>query len=68
MSFVAKYDGWCHGCRQPINEGDRLEWVDGEVVHEDCVPDAVREEPPRPTCPTCWQIVSVTGACGCDPE
>lgn len=68
MTFKAKYDGLCSACKEPIRVGDKLEWVGGEVVHSECIPDDVQEKPTRPTCPKCWQIVSVTGACGCDPE
>lgn len=68
MSFRAKYDGFCHECRESIAEGDRLDWSEGQVVHEDCLPDAVKDEAPRPTCPKCWQVIASNGACGCDPE
>lgn len=66
MSFVAKYDGRCGECSERISEGDHLEFVDGGVVHLDCVPDHTTEAPARPTCAKCWQILSVSGACGCD--
>ena len=68
MTFTAKYDGICPECKEPIRKGDQLEWFDGSVLHAACEPDAVRDEAPRPTCPRCWQVLSVSGACGCDPE
>lgn len=68
MSFKAKYDGWCRECGEPIHAGEELKWDEGVVVHAECVPDADKDEAPRPTCPKCWQVRSVSGACGCDPE
>lgn len=70
MTFIAKYDGTCAGCGEPISEGDRLEWADGpnggRAVHEDCTEDlALAKDTTRPTCPKCWQLVAVNGACGC---
>lgn len=38
--FLARYDGRCPGCDEPIYEGDRVGWVDGEVCCEDCVGEA----------------------------
>lgn len=70
MTFQAKYDGICGECKEPIYKGDQLVWDDdhGNAVHSECVPDDAKEKPLRATCPKCWQILSVTGACGCDPE
>lgn len=68
MSFKAKYDGICSECKEPIYKDDELDWVDKQVVHADCLQDALKEHVDRPTCPKCWQVLSVAGACGCDPE
>ena len=68
MSFKAKFDGWCGECREPIVKDDELEWLEGSVVHADCLADAVRDEAPRPTCSKCWQVTATNGSCGCDPE
>ena len=68
MSFKAKYDGRCSECAQDIFKDDELDWFDGQVVHADCLPDAAKDKVERPTCSKCWQVLSVAGACGCDPE
>lgn len=67
--FIAKYDGTCADCKESIYAGDRLVYNhDGRVAHVDCERDEGHEErPTRPTCPKCWQVMSVTGSCGCDP-
>lgn len=75
MSFSAKYDGRCGECGEEIAEGDLLEWVDTargrKAVHADECADRAEDKQnqamtKRPTCPDCWQVVSVSGACGCD--
>ena len=68
MAFIAKYDGRCTACKGDIYEGDSLDFADGSVVHSDCLPDAMREEVPRPTCPKCWQVIAANGACGCEDD
>lgn len=34
--FTARYDGRCAGCDAGIGEGDRVRYVDGQLVHEGC--------------------------------
>lgn len=73
MTFKAKYDGWCTECHEPIREGDRLEFSDDGVVHEECLPEAEVAKyralgVERPICPRCFTIPAANGACGCDPE
>ncbi len=65
MTFTAKYDGRCAECEDTIYAGDVLEWVRGQVVHVDCVPDDTKDKPTRPTCPDCWQEIPASGECGC---
>lgn len=68
MTFKAKYDGLCVECKEAIYKGDDLVWVDGQAAHADCQPDEAKDQVERPTCPTCWQVKSVTGACGCEDD
>lgn len=35
-SFVAKYDGKCTECQEPIAAGDDAGFADGEIVCDDC--------------------------------
>jgi hypothetical protein len=68
VTFTAKYDGRCSSCSEVISAGEQLEWTDDQAVHRDCLADAEAKEAARPTCPKCWMTISVSGACGCDPE
>jgi hypothetical protein len=52
-AFTARYTGRCAAdCRNPIEPGDHVQYVDDELVHVGCQPAA----PPRPAvvCTTCW--------------
>lgn len=68
MTFKAKHDGLCVECKEAIYQGDDLVWVDGQAAHVDCQPDADKGHVEGPTCPKCWQVKSVTGACGCEDD
>lgn len=68
MTFTAQYDGTCGICSESIRKGDRLDHFDGEVVHTSCLPTSARDTVTGHTCPICWEVKSVSGACGCDPS
>lgn len=64
MTFRARYDGRCSSCHNVIEVGDILEWSDeNQAVHLDCAHHDA-ELTPRPTCPTCWIELPLTGTCG----
>lgn len=65
MTFLAKYASVCpgQGCEDPIDIGDIVEWVEGHVVHEGCMPPP--EVKPRPVCTDCWMEVALNGSCSC---
>lgn len=67
MSFLAKYPGRCAAdCDDPIYPGDIVESVDGQLVHEGCIPTPAFIPEPRPVCPKCWLEQATNGSCGCD--
>lgn len=66
MTFTAKYDGTCAAeCGERVHPGDRVKYVDDQLVHEGCVPAQVVERAPRPVCPECFTETAVNGACAC---
>lgn len=70
-TFEAKYSSRCPDCPEPIEPGDEVVYVDDTVVHARCEEAFVKrvaEEESAETCTSCWQLRSVTGACGCEPE
>lgn len=65
--FEARYPGTCLRGRDQIDVGDLLVY-DEEVeawVHQACKHDTADDPAPRPPCQSCWQVPSVSGACGC---
>jgi len=63
----ARYPGTCLRGRDQIDVGDLLvhdEELDA-WVHAGCAHDPADEPAPAPPCTTCWQVPSVSGACGC---
>jgi hypothetical protein len=64
-TFLAKYNTACPGagCDEDIEVGDIVEWIEGQVVHEGCLPPA--EVKPRPVCGECFMEITPSGACGC---
>ena len=61
--FIAKFDGHCAACDQPIKAGFRVKYdPDGDLVHATC---------PRPLtyCPACNLVLPASGVCGvCDDD
>jgi len=37
--FTAAFPGTCEECGEPIEIGDDVQYVDDELVHEDCNPE-----------------------------
>ena len=37
--FTATYRGRCNECGEPVEIGDDVQFVDDELVHEDCNPE-----------------------------
>ena len=37
--FTAAYPGTCAECLDEIEPGDEVQYVDDELIHEDCNPD-----------------------------
>lgn len=37
--FTASYHGRCNECGEEIAPGDSVQYVDDELLHEDCNPD-----------------------------
>jgi hypothetical protein len=69
VSFRAKYNGWCVECEEPIRAGDEIQYdAADQVVHVSCAASDRTDVQgnPRPVCPRCFQMKSVSGACGCD--
>lgn len=67
MAFTARYEGRCAApdCRDRIERGDAVEYVDEQLVHEGCVPAPMVERAPRPVCGECFTEVALNGACSC---
>lgn len=64
----ARYPGRCLRGDDQIDVGDLLV-RDDELdawVHHTCAQDRSTEPAAAPPCQTCWQIPSVSGACGCE--
>lgn len=69
MSFEAKYRSLCMACDEYIRPGQRAQYEDGEVVHASCdlaTPEAMMAL--GTPCEKCWQVPSISGACGCDDD
>lgn len=56
-SFAARFPNTCGWCRNPIAAGQRVQYIDDDLVHVTCPP------PPK-TCPTCHLILPASGVCG----
>lgn len=77
MSFTARYHGRCGGCDEQIVPGEEVAFDDdGEVVHESCgfpspstrwpeAPDSEPDLTAGESCPECFTILAVNGACAC---
>lgn len=66
MTFTAKYSGRCAAdCGDPIDPGDAVEYVDGQLVHDGCNPPAEVEREARPVCSHCFTEIALNGACSC---
>ena len=65
MDFPALYPGKCAADCGWINPGDDVEWVDGHLVHVECMPEPEVERKPRPVCPECFTEIALNGACQC---
>lgn len=62
--FLAQYAGTCDRCEGSIRQGQRVKFVDGDLVHTGCadgegVLTVTRKEE---TCEMCWLI----RPCGCE--
>lgn len=63
--ILATYVGECPDCDQPIRPGDPIDqYGDMPWAHTTCPPPP----PVTPPCPACWQVPSLSGACGCPGE
>lgn len=62
-SIEAHYETECGDCNSRIKTGTRIEVRDGRWCHVVC-PDALLSLE-RLVCPSCFQELSVSGACGC---
>jgi hypothetical protein len=63
--FPARFDGTCAAdCENRIHPGDRVQYVDGQLMHAACAPAPEPTEQPQepPVCGVCWQ----TKPCRCD--
>lgn len=63
MAFEAKYSGWCRNCGERIGLGDCVDYLHGQIVHDQC-PDEI--EPAGPgrqerKCPDC--LLTHAGEC-----
>lgn len=62
-TFDARYGGTCScGCAERINPGDEVAYIDGKVLHADCVRDGTLPDRPLSFCSDCWLALP----CGCD--
>lgn len=58
-SFPARFDGKCAaGCDSRIHPGDRVRYEEGQLVHDECAPNAdpLTIGPRETVCPDCWCI------------
>lgn len=62
--FRARYPGHCEGCGEEFDPDEEVFYLNGDIyIDHDCAAD---DDSPRPkTCPSCFQIFSASGACGC---
>lgn len=60
----AKYGGVCGGCDERIRAGQKVAYVDDELVHATCVDVPGRVEKKTETCTECW----LEKPCPCDDE
>lgn len=56
MSFPARWPGTCTSCGDDFDEGDEIEYRDGEIVGTSCCGD---EPPPRRRGPAATATVSL---------
>lgn len=65
--FTARYAGHCADgdCGEPIRGGDSVQFIDGELVHEGCIPGRATDTTPRPVCGECFTEIALNGACAC---
>jgi hypothetical protein len=70
MSFRARYAGWCSVCKDDIEPGDEIEYVDDRPAHVNCddvnFPRDPNIETPIDVCGVCFQAKATNGACGCE--
>ena len=59
--FLAKWGGLCGACYDHIEPGDRVQYVNDDLVHVDCEPFEVPDEK-AVVCTTCW----IQKPCECD--
>lgn len=58
--FAARFSGPCAHCDEGISAGQRVEFMDDDLVH-------VRCPKPAATCPKCFLVLPASGECGaCD--
>lgn len=57
--FEASYPGRCPGCDCPIEPGERVRYVDDDLLHEACAdrgPAAILDAAPGKPCGACWTV------------
>lgn len=64
-TFPARFDGTCAAaCDSRIHPGDRVRYVDDQLVHDVCAPkpDPLELQPGEVVCGVCWLVKP----CRCD--
>lgn len=63
-AFVARFEGTCTSCFDPIEGGDRVLYVDDDLVHEACEGRAMSTPVERVAvvCTSCF----IEKPCGCE--
>lgn len=66
--FTAQFEGVCLACEERIYPGEDIKAVlsAGEYIHADTQCERMGQMPLSLACPRCFQVPSVSGACGCD--
>lgn len=59
--FAAKYAGRCGWCNEPITVGDRVVYIDDELIHASRCPAGDTGDQ---VCPECSLVLPTSGVCG----